>query len=151
MKVIRIDGIRGLLSAIFIGCGLFAGFVISPGYLAMHLWNKYLVSGYMFPQLSLFQGVLLWGIVFISYVILTKGGFAISFHNGSSYNDEEMESIIRAAKVNSKLRMMNNIISKADKFESSKERNPFELGTKNSQESYADNDIESDDKISNVK
>ena len=50
MKVIKIDGIKGLFTAVFMGMCLFAGFVISPGYAAMYLWNKYLVTGYMFPQ-----------------------------------------------------------------------------------------------------
>lgn len=124
MKVIKIDGIRGLLNAVFIGGCLFAGFVVSPGYVAMYLWNRYLVTGYMFPQLTLFQGVLLWAIVFLSYCILTKGRFAVSFQTTPEMGDEELESIIKSAKINSQLRMMNKMMSKSDRFEPS-EKNPY--------------------------
>jgi hypothetical protein len=116
MKVIRIDGIKGLFTAVFMAACLFAGFVISPGYAAMYLWNKYLVADYMFPQLSLFQGVLLWAMIFLTYCILTKGRFAVSFQSSNDMRDEELESIIRSAKINSQLRMMNKQLSQKDKF-----------------------------------
>lgn len=35
MKVIQINGIKGLITAVFIGVCLFAGFVLFPGYTAM--------------------------------------------------------------------------------------------------------------------
>ena len=44
MKVVKIDGFKGIFAAVFIGVCLFAGFVIFPGMVAMHLWNKYLVN-----------------------------------------------------------------------------------------------------------
>ena len=67
MKVVQINGIKGLITALFIGVCLFAGFVIFPGYVAMTLWNKYLVANLMFPALNLIQGVLLWGIAAITF------------------------------------------------------------------------------------
>ena len=48
---------------------------------AMNLWNTYLASSFMFPTLDLLQGVLLWGIVAISYCIVSKKGLAVSFKN----------------------------------------------------------------------
>ena len=115
MKIIQIDGIRGLITAAFVGVCLFAGFVIFPGYVSMHLWNQYLVNLLMFPELSLFQGVLLWGIVFVSYSIVTKGKFALSFRSAPEISDKELDSIIKSAKINSKMQMMNKVISKSDK------------------------------------
>lgn len=124
MKVIRIDGIKGLFTAVFMAACLFAGFVISPGYAAMYLWNKYLVADYMFPQLSLFQGVLLWAMIFLTYCILTKGRFAVSFQSSNDMRDEELESIIKSAKINSQLRMMNKQLSQKDKFVRN-DKNPY--------------------------
>lgn len=121
MKIIQIDGIRGLITAAFVGVCLFAGFVLFPGYVAMNLWNQYLVNLLMFPQLSLFQGVLLWGMVFVSYSILTKGRFALSFKHTSGISDAELDSIIKSAKINSQMQKLNKSISKADKVVLSKE------------------------------
>jgi hypothetical protein len=148
MKVIRIDGIKGLFTAVFMAACLFAGFVISPGYAAMYLWNKYLVADYMFPQLSLFQGVLLWAMIFLTYCILTKGRFAVSFQSSNDMRDEELESIIRSAKINSQLRMMNKQLSQKDKFVRN-DKNPY------SSDSVVDesNDLSdnNDENISEIK
>ncbi len=76
MKIIQIDGFKGLITAAFIGICLFAGFVVFPGMVSMHLWNKYLVNLFMFPVLDVFQGVLLWGIIAITYCILSKKRFS---------------------------------------------------------------------------
>lgn len=117
MKIVQIDGVKGVITAVFMGACLFSGFVLYPGYAAMSLWNKYLVNLYMFPTLNLFQGVLLWGIAVITYCILSKKGFAISFKNTPELSDSELNSIIQRAKIDSRMRMMNTMISKADKFE----------------------------------
>lgn len=117
MKIVQIDGVKGVITAVFMGACLFSGFVLCPGYAAMSLWNKYLVNLYMFPTLNLFQGVLLWGIAVITYCILSKKGFAISFKNTPELSDSELNSIIQHAKIDSRMRMMNTMISKADKFE----------------------------------
>jgi hypothetical protein len=122
MKIVQIDGIRGLITAGFIGVCLFAGFVGFPGIVAMHLWNKYLVNLYMFPTLNLLQGILLWGICAISYCIITKNKFAVSFKNTPELSDEELNSIIKNAKINSHMQMMNKIIAKSDKFSMSEQK-----------------------------
>lgn len=117
MKIIQIDGIKGLISAVAIGVCLFAGFVIFPGQVAMTLWNKYLATSYMFPVLDLLQGVLLWGIVAISYCIISKKGFAVSFKNTPELSDEELDAIMKTAKMTSQFRMLNKNMTKFDKFE----------------------------------
>ena len=121
MKIVQIDGVKGVITAVFMGACPFSGFVLCPGYAAMSLWNKYLVNLYMFPTLNLFQGVLLWGIAVITYCILSKKGFAISFKNTPELSDAELNSIIQRAKIDSRMRMMNTMISKTDKFEVRKE------------------------------
>lgn len=99
MKIIQIDGIRGLITAAFMGVCLFAGFALFPGWVAMNLWNKYLVAPYMFPELNLLQGVLLWAIIVISYCIVSKKGLAVSFRNSPELSDDELKSIVKRAKV----------------------------------------------------
>ncbi len=116
MKIVQIDGIKGLITAGIVCICSFAGFVLFPGYVGMSLWNKYLAQAYMFPTLSLFQGILLWAILVISYFILDKKGFALSFRNTPELSDDELNSILRTARMNSKMNMLNKVITKSDKF-----------------------------------
>lgn len=126
MKIIQIDGFKGLITAAFMGVCLFAGFVIFPGMVAMHLWNKYLVSNLMFPVLNLFQGVLLWAITAISYFILSKKGFAVSFKDAPELSDSELDMIMKKAKIHSHMNKVNKIIQSKDCFEKlKKESNPL--------------------------
>lgn len=155
MKIIQIDGIKGLITAVFIGVCLFAGFVIFPGFVAMHYWNKYLVNLFMFPELNLFQGVLLWAMAAVSYSIVSKNKLPVSFKSTPELTESELNSIIKTAKITSKMRMMNDIISKSDKVdikkstcedkETSYVSSPITVDKQNS----ADN--MDDEKLSNLK
>lgn len=154
MKIVKIDGFKGLINVLLICSGLFAGFVICPGYLAMHLWNKYLVNLLMFPVLNHFQGVLLWGIVAITYCILNKKGFAVSFKETPELSDAEVDSIIQNAKISTQMKMMNKLMTKRDKFElkndemkkeSSLVSSPISINKKNSVEES------NEENVSNIK
>ena len=79
MKIVQINGFKGIVVAIFMSVCLFAGFVLFPGEVAMFLWNKYLASMYMLPVLNVFQGILLWGMIAVSFAIVTQKDFAVSF------------------------------------------------------------------------
>lgn len=117
MKVIKIDGFRGIIAAVFMGVCLFAGFVLFPGMVAMHLWNKYLVNLCMFPVLNLLQGVLLWGIVAITTFILSKDEMPISFQETKGLSDSELDMIMKQARIQSQISRVNKMISKSDVFE----------------------------------
>lgn len=119
MKIVKINGFKGLISAVFMCACLFAGFVIFPGQVAMNLWNKYLTASFMFPQLNLLQGVLLWSIAVLSYSVLFKKGFEISFDKPPSLSDAELDMIMKKAKIHSKMKNINNMVSKTDAFEKS--------------------------------
>ena len=161
MKIIQIDGIKGLITAAFIGVCLFAGFVLFPGQVAMTLWYKYLVSSFMFPALDLMQGVLLWGIVAISYCIVSKKGLAVSFKNTPEISDEELDAIIKSAKISSQFKMMNKKMAKFDKFEMSNKDTNINSVKEEKENSYMSSPISvnetkndestEEDSVSNVK
>lgn len=161
MKIIQIDGIKGLITAVFMGVCLFAGFVLFPGQVAMTLWNKYLVSSFMFPTLDLLQGVLLWSIVAISYCIVSKKGLAVSFKNTPEISDEELDAIIKSAKISSQVRMMNKKMAKFDRFEMSKKESSIKAVKEEKETSYMSSPISvnenqnieasEEDSVSNVK
>lgn len=119
MKIFQINGFRGLIMTAFIVCCLFAGFVIFPGVVAMHLWNKYLVNLLSFPTLNLFQGVLLWGITAVSYFIISNGRLPVSFETPDSLSDAELNMIMKKARISSDMRKINAMMKKADTFEKS--------------------------------
>ena len=121
MKIIQIDGIKGLISAVFISACLFAGFVIFPGYTAMYLWNRYLAAGYMFPVLNLFQGVLLWGIAAITYCILSKKGLAVSFRETPGLSDDELDKILKTAKSANRMPVIHKVIKTGSLEQSQKD------------------------------
>jgi len=103
MKILKIEGFRGMVTMAFAGVCLFAGFVIFPGYVAMILWNKILTSMFAFPLINIFQGVLLWGIAIVSYCIVFKNGFAVSFlTNPSELSDAELNMIMENARMYSR-------------------------------------------------
>ncbi|MCM1338635.1 MAG: hypothetical protein NC191_03080 [Muribaculaceae bacterium] len=144
MKILKINGIKGLITTLFVAVCAFQGFVVFPGSVAMNLWNKYLVNLYMFPSLSLFQGVLLWGAFVTVYCILAKTGFAISFEE-PNFTEDEIENIVKKARINAQQRLINKSVSKMDRFEISKKDNsdieipsyvssPISLGKQESKE-----------------
>ena len=96
-NVIQINGIKGILLAVFLlGC-LVAGFLTFPGWLCMNIWNY--ISGYFvdMPKMQLVHGVLLWCIFALSFYALNRGNFAISFGTPKPImrNDERIKEILR--------------------------------------------------------
>ena len=151
MKVIQIDGIKGLITTLFIGVCLFAGFVIFPGQVAMSLWNKYLVTLYMFPTLNLFQGVLLWAIVALTYCVTFKQGFSVSLKSTPELSQEEIDSIVKSAKINSQMRFMNNSVSRSDRFEFSKKPTIIKSVKNEKDSAFVSTPISSEDNTKNVE
>lgn len=113
MKIVQINGFRGLVTVAFMSICLFAGFAVFPGYVAMSLWNKYLVPAYMLPILNIFQGVLIWGMIAVSYAIVTKRDIAVSFKEARDLPPAEFNMIMRNAKSN-KFRAVNEIMRKSE-------------------------------------
>ena len=72
VRVIQINGLRGILSVIFVVTCLTAGFVGFPSFVLYKLWN--FIAGYTstMPVIDVFQGLLLWGILATSYLIINE-------------------------------------------------------------------------------
>lgn len=94
-SVIKINGFKGILLAVFcIGC-LIAGFLIFPGWICMHVWNY--IAGFFLqaPIMNIAHGILLWCIIALSVYALNKGELAISFGTTSriSPNEERLREV----------------------------------------------------------
>lgn len=72
LRVIQISGIRGLLSAAFVVACLIAGFVGFPALVLNKLWNHIADITGTIPYINMFQGLILWAILAISYLIINK-------------------------------------------------------------------------------
>jgi len=109
LKVIQINGLRGLIMAGFIGVCLIAGFVAFPGFLAMNIWNLVATNLIAIPTVGLVQGILLWGITVVTYFIFKKRSYIISFKTPQDITEEELMTMVE--KINSQ--EYNDVVSKA--------------------------------------
>ena len=93
LNVIQIRGIRGLIILGMVLCCLTAGFIVFPGWLAMHIWN--FVAGYsdFVPVIGIIQGVLLWGIIIASYFTFKKDRIVVCVKSPKGLNEEELKAV----------------------------------------------------------
>ena len=109
-KIIQINGFRGILTALFIVTCLAAGFIAFPGFVAMNIWNHFAENS--FPQINLFQGVLLWAIIALTYFIASRQRVAVSFATPKELNEEELNVLMERVRMQSQARMLNKMILK---------------------------------------
>ena len=108
-KIIQINGLRGIVMAMFIVTCLIAGFVIFPGFVAMNIWNHFAT---FIPQLNIYQGVLLWSIVALVGFIVNKQSFSVSFASPKELNEEEMNMLMERIKLQSQAKILNQMMLK---------------------------------------
>ena len=113
LRVIQINGFRGLCFALAVLTCLIAGFVVFPGVVAMAIWNIVATKTMLFPTLGIPQGVLLWGIMVVSYMIIKKRHFAVSFKTPTELSDEELDAVVQRIKSETAKSMMTDVIAKS--------------------------------------
>lgn len=97
-KVITINGFRGIIAAIFIVCGLISGFIISPGWACMKLWNYFFQYSNAFSQMNIFQGILLWTIIALVIYALNSKRALIGFGSCKGLTPEQIRDIMERTK-----------------------------------------------------
>jgi hypothetical protein len=98
-RVITINGIRGMLVAIFIVLGLIAGFVISPGWVCMHIWNYFMAQSGNFITMNLLQGIMLWSIIALSLYAINNKRPLIGFGSYPGLSPDQIKDIMNRAKM----------------------------------------------------
>lgn len=93
INVIQVKGIRGLLTLLFVGSCLFAGFAVFPGWISMHAWNYMASYGGGVPTIGLVQGVLLWGILVVAYFTFRKERVVVCVKSPQGLNEEELKAV----------------------------------------------------------
>ena len=99
-KVITINGVRGLFAAIFVVLGLIAGFIISPGWVCMQIWNKVFEDSITLSSMNLLQGIMLWSIIALSLYALNNKRTLIGFGSYPTLSPDQIKDIMHRAKAN---------------------------------------------------
>lgn len=124
LRVIQISGIRGLLSAAFVVVCLIAGFVGFPALVLNKLWNHVADITGTIPYINMFQGLILWAILAVSYMILNKKQrYLVAFEPKT--NRREIKDIINEIKAQSaelKKEAPQSIKTQEDKTEEEKSK-----------------------------
>lgn len=98
LRVVQINGFRGLFLTLFILSCLIAGFIAFPAFLTMNSWNYLAVTTGSFPAIHFGEGVLLWAIIIFSIFIFNKKKFIISFNSKQELSDDEVKAVISKIK-----------------------------------------------------
>lgn len=98
LKVIQINGFRGIFMALFIISCLIAGFIAFPALLTMNLWNYLSIKTGSFPSITFGEGVLLWAIITFSIYLFNKRKFIVSFNAQQELSDDEVKNVLSRIK-----------------------------------------------------
>lgn len=93
LNVIQIKGIRGLILAGFVVCCLAAGFIVFPGWVGMQVWNVVSTNTGAMPAIGLVQGILLWGILAVSYFIFRKEKVVVCMKTPQGLSEDELKAV----------------------------------------------------------
>ena len=99
LRVIQISGFRGILSAVFFVACLGAGFIGFPALALSKLWNHF--AGGILPEINFFQGLILWAILGVSYLILNQKHQYLTTFEPKVATPMEIKSIINEIKTQS--------------------------------------------------
>ena len=98
-RIITINGVRGIITAAFVICGLIAGFIISPGWGCMKLWNFAFHQSNYFSEINMYQGILLWAIIALSLYALNNKRPLIGFGTCQGLSKEQIKDIMERARI----------------------------------------------------
>jgi len=94
LRVIQINGFRGLFLALFAVSCLIAGFIAFPTLLTMHIWNYLSATTGSFPLIGLGEAVLLWAIIIFSFFIFNKKKLIVSCNVQQELTNEEVKEVV---------------------------------------------------------
>jgi len=97
-RVITINGIRGMAVVVFLVLGLIAGFIISPGWVCMKVWNYFFENSSTVALMNIYQGVMLWAIIALSLYALNNRRALIGFGSYHGLSPEQINDIMQRTK-----------------------------------------------------
>ena len=94
LRVVQINGVRGLLLTMFIISCLVAGFIAFPAFLTMNIWNYLAIKTGSFRSIGFFEATLLWAIITFSIYIFNKRKFIVSFNAQQELTEDEVKEVV---------------------------------------------------------
>lgn len=94
LNIIQIKGIKGLIFAGFVVTCLTAGFIAFPGWVCMQLWNVVASYTTTIPAIGILQGLLLWGILVVSYFVFRKERVVVCVKSPQGLSEEELKMVL---------------------------------------------------------
>lgn len=98
VRIIQINGFRGLFLTLFIFSCLIAGFIAFPAFLTMGAWNYLSLKTGSFPVITFQEGVLLWAIITLSIYVFNKKKFIVSFNTQEELTENEVKEVLTRIK-----------------------------------------------------
>ncbi len=138
-NMIQINGLRGILMACGICVCLAAGFIVFPGFVMKSLWNVVANFTGMVPSIALVQGVLLWAIMVIGYMVFRKNPMFIEFRSARDLSEEEMNTVMKRIKIQQEADIIARTMMEAQReFERKCAENPVETKVEEKEKNHID-------------
>lgn len=112
MRIIQINGVRGIFIMLFVVSCLIAGFIAFPGFLFMHAWNYLFEHSSAINKIGFAGGMLLWGITAVSCFLFSRKKFIVSFNAKQELSEPEIKEVVEKIKeqvLNSKILPNDNL------------------------------------------
>jgi len=109
LRIVQINGLRGLLLTLFIISCLIAGFIAFPSLLTMNVWNYLAAKSSSCPFINFYQGALLWVIIAFSIFVFSKKKFIVSFGAEQELNENEVKNVVSKIKELNGVNYTNNL------------------------------------------
>ena len=93
-KVIQIHGLTGLLLVVFLGTGLFCGFVVFPVWLLMSAWNVFITDVFKMPEIGYTQAGMLWAFLVLLLYASFKNSFSMKIQKGNDIDTIDIGAVI---------------------------------------------------------
>lgn len=101
LKILEINGFRGLLLVIFIvGCAI-SGFVLFPSWFLMQVWNAFAAYFTAMPTMQIVHGAMLWAIIVLSVYAANKDRVFVSCKSPQIISDEQIKEIVKKTRMQS--------------------------------------------------
>ena len=95
IRVITINGFRGIVFALFIVAGLISGFVIAPSYACKMLWNFIGTNYVVLPHMEFYHGLILWLIIALSIYAICKNKVYVAVPMVRNFDEDKIKSILK--------------------------------------------------------
>lgn len=121
VKIVQINGFRGLVLTVFIVSCLIAGFVVFPAFLTMNIWNYISIKTGSFPVINVLGGILLWAIIAFSAYIFNNRKFIVAINSQQELTEAEVTEVMKKIKnqqINSSIILPKDININQEKAES---------------------------------